>query len=101
MLSAAAAAIWVDHRVCTEPDTIIRPYMQLEISLDGVPPPAKLMTVDIVGRIELPLLGKLKASGLTCAQLETKLTEAYNGLGVTKYVQVYVRVAGFQPPGGL
>src|SRR5258708_6766528 len=104
MLFAAGAAIWVDHRVVTQPDTIIRPCMQLEITLQDVNPtlPARPpFDVDLFGRIDLPLIRKMKASGLTCAQLETEIHSAYGAMGTTADPIVSVRIVGFQPPGRL
>ena len=101
MLFAAGAAIWVDHRVVTQPDAIIRPFMQLEISLDVNPPATRALDVDLSGRIDLPLIGKMKASGLTCAQLETKIHSAYWAMGTTADPRVSVRIVGLHPPGRL
>jgi hypothetical protein len=99
MLFAAAAAIWVDHRVRTEPGTLIRPCMELEINLlDTVSQRVEPRTVDLSGQIELPLLGKMKAGGLTCAQFETEINHAYKEAGQTASAHVSVRIVGFQPP---
>jgi hypothetical protein len=102
MLFAALAAVWVDHRVRTEVATIIRPSMELEISLADVSlQPGLRKTVDFSGQIDLPLLGKMKAAGLTCAQLESEIDQAFRDMGETKLLAFSVRIVGFQPPGAL
>lgn len=55
-------------------------------------------TVDLSGRIESPLLGKIQAGSLTCAQLETEIQGAFRDMGETKQALVFVRIVGFQRP---
>jgi hypothetical protein len=102
MLFSAATALWLDHRIVTDAGTIIRPFMQLEISLvDVTGAPTLLRTVDLSGQIQLPILGKMKAAGLTAVQLETQINQAFMDAGAIKLLTVSVRIVGFQPPGAL
>jgi hypothetical protein len=101
MLSSAAAAIWVDHHLrTTQPNTIIRPGTQLEIELvDSWPPsPLPRLRVDSSGQVDLPLLGKMKVAGLTCAQVGSNINAAFRDAGGGKRVEVEIRIVGFQTP---
>ena len=100
LLSAALAALWVVYHVRTQPGAIIRPCMRLEITFVDLNA-SRTVDADFTGQIGLPLIGKLQAGGLTCAQLETAISKAYEEAGTSRYVEVSVRVVGLQPPGGL
>jgi hypothetical protein len=99
-LCLAAVAIWLDYRARTQRDTVIRPCMKLELAVVSTyPSPTLVRDVGLSGQINVPPIGRIKAIGLTCAQLETRLNNAYGALGTTATVSFSVRILGFQPLG--
>jgi protein involved in polysaccharide export with SLBB domain/predicted RNA-binding Zn-ribbon protein involved in translation (DUF1610 family) len=101
MLCSAAAAIWIDHHLrTTHPDAMIRPGTQLEITIGNTAPgqPPLRLWVDSAGRIDFYALGKLKAAGLMCAQVETEIERARRDAGAMRALDLRVRIVRFQPP---
>jgi polysaccharide biosynthesis/export protein len=71
---------------------LIGPEDLLEISVFEVPQLSRTVRVSEAGSISLPLLGELSVSGLTVAQLETRLREALSkGYVEDPQVSVFVK----------
>lgn len=57
----------------------VGPSDQLEIDVFGVPELSKTVTVDLTGRISLPLIGPVPVTGLTSDQVATEIVQRLRG----------------------
>jgi polysaccharide export outer membrane protein len=57
----------------------IGPSDQLEIDVFGVPDLSKTVTVDLTGRIAMPLIGPVPVTGLTSDQVATEIVQRLRG----------------------
>lgn len=74
----------------------LRANDQIRIQVYNEPTITGDYTVDSAGFVSVPLAGRVKASGLTTAQLERALTTQLNN-GMLKDARVNVQVANYSP----
>ena len=94
---ASAADVQPEDLVADERDYVIGRSDLLTISITDVVAPGvetvKTVRVSESGNVSLPLIGQLRAEGLTEAQLETTIRDAYRDAGLMPNTQVSVIVA--------
>jgi polysaccharide export outer membrane protein len=74
---------------------VLRPTDQLHVQVYDDPNITGDYQVDSTGYISVPLAGRIKASGLTAAQLERSLESKLSKGGVLKEPKVNVQIAGY------